>query len=151
LNVCSYWTPVWEVWWQVCDLRLLRATVYAGAYLWWVQLRLVPRSLCHLRRSWGVWRLLLQGVHHSGERCKHVGVSCMIINCLVCIKSILFHLFVHILDQNYWFSVLQWVYMLSLWELFILTFTFVIVRFNFFFFFFLLLLLLLMSKTYFIL
>lgn len=55
-------------WWQMRDLRLLCQTVYTGSYLRWMQLWLLPRTLRDLWRSWSVWCLLLQRVHHTGER-----------------------------------------------------------------------------------
>ena len=54
---------------QVRRVRLVRAALHAGAHLRRVQLRLVPGALRHLRRAGRVRRLLLQGVHHRGERC----------------------------------------------------------------------------------
>lgn len=56
-------------WWKVCDLWLVCEALHTGAHLWRVQLRVLPGALCHMWRSWGVWRLLLQRVHHPGERC----------------------------------------------------------------------------------
>lgn len=45
----------------VCHLRQLRASVHLGSNLRRVQLRLVPRPLCDLRRTWSVRCVLLQG------------------------------------------------------------------------------------------
>ena len=57
-------------WWQVCDLWLLCSAVYSGAYLWWVQLRLISGSLCHLWWTRRLWCLLLQRVHDHWKGCK---------------------------------------------------------------------------------
>jgi len=54
-----HWTTVWEVWWQVCDLWLLRASLYTCPRLWRMQLWVVSGSMCHIRRSRNIWCLLL--------------------------------------------------------------------------------------------
>ena len=61
------WSPVWEMRWQVCHLRLVRAPMYACPGLRWVQLWFIPGKVCDLRRSRHLRRLLLQGVYPAGE------------------------------------------------------------------------------------
>ena len=46
-----YWTPLWEVWWKMCNLRFLYTSLHTCVSLWWVQLRILPRLMCYLRRS----------------------------------------------------------------------------------------------------
>lgn len=61
-------TTLWEVWREVCYLRLLCAPMHSCAGLRWVQLWVVSGPVCHLRRCWNFWCLLLQGVYTAGER-----------------------------------------------------------------------------------
>ena len=63
-------------WREVCDLRLVRSPMHAGAHLWRVQLWIIPGEVYNLWRSRCVWCLLLQGVHHHGKRCKKKYVLC---------------------------------------------------------------------------
>lgn len=72
-------STLWKVWWKVCHLRLVCASLYTSPHLWWVQLRLVPRKMRDLRRSWRVRCVLLQGMHNHGERRKTV-LSVSVVN-----------------------------------------------------------------------
>lgn len=57
-------------WWQMCDMWLVRSSLHIGPDMWWVQLRIIPGSLCHLWGTWSFRCLLLQRVYHHGKRRK---------------------------------------------------------------------------------
>lgn len=69
---------MWEMWWQMCHLRLLCPTLHARENLWWMQLRKFPRQMCHLWRSWSQWCLLLQRVYDSREGQRRLSKDCQL-------------------------------------------------------------------------
>lgn len=64
----SNWKTLWEMWWQVRDLRLVCSPVHTCQSLWWVQLWILPRTLRHLWRGGNFRCLLLQGMYSARER-----------------------------------------------------------------------------------
>ena len=63
-----YWTTLWEMWWEVCNMWFLCVPLHTCSSLRWMQLWILPRSLCYLWRSGNFWCLLLQRVYTAGER-----------------------------------------------------------------------------------
>lgn len=61
------WTALWKVWWEVCDLWFLCASLHTCASLRWMQLWILSGSMCHLWRSWNLRCLLLQRVYTTRE------------------------------------------------------------------------------------
>ena len=63
-----HWAALWKMWWKMCNLRLICASMHTCACLWWVQLWVLSGALCHMWRCGYIRCLLLQRVHTAGER-----------------------------------------------------------------------------------
>lgn len=59
-------------WWKVCNMWFIRKALYLGENMWWVQLWVISGQMCHVRRPWSIWRLLLQRVHTHRKGCMYL-------------------------------------------------------------------------------
>lgn len=91
LFIFSHRPPVREMWRKMCHLWFVCATVHSCANLRWMQLRLIPGTMCDLWRTRRIRCLLLQRMHNSRERCElAVTINQFCINSKLCLCLLLF-------------------------------------------------------------
>lgn len=67
----SYRSFMWKMRRKMCYLRFICTSLHTCSYLWRMQLRLLSGSVCYLRRSRRLRRVLLQRVHYTRKRCTY--------------------------------------------------------------------------------